>query len=459
MRCSRRLFLLFSVLWIGEGMVTAAGDPPTPVDDTRAPHASAVLDHLWIWTHPVGAHDGIDLGDGRKGKSQMTPVGGATYLGVPNLYFIHYPNNPSPSGFPTYTESFRPMKQVVLSLTGAGGDTSPERRETVLKLAQERMNVTGFVLDDFLHWSVDSPPDQWLASNNVRFPVTVVLTPPSPVSCSKLELVQSSWLTGDYRTKEFAIDLTENLDQWREVYRGFLQNVAGSREEVRLPRTGVAALRIRVLSTHDTEAAKSCGLGTIQLWDGDQPLTLGKWKALASSTYSERFRAENLLTPAPGVPLPASLSPTQLREIRERLSAMGRKLPMTCVVYTHQISPRILPHVNEVDKVAMWTWRSDDLKDLEANFEKLERIIRHKPIVLGCYLFDYGANKQMSVDRMKHQCELGLKWLQEGRIEGMIFLASNVCDMGLPAVEWTRGWINSAKDLVVRQKADSGTPR
>ena len=195
----------------------------------------------------------------------------------------------------------------------------------------------------------------------------------------------------------------------------------------------------------------------IQLWEGDHPLALGKWKASASSTYSERFRAENLLGPAPGVPLPASLSPTQLKEIRELLSAMGRKLPMTCVVYTHQISPRILPHVNEVDKVAMWTWRSDDLKDLEANFEKLERIVRPKPILLGCYLFDYGANKQMSVDRMKHQCELGLKWLQEGRIEGMIFLASNVCDMGLPAVEWTRGWINSVKDRVVPQKADSGT--
>jgi hypothetical protein len=25
----------------------------------------------------------------------------------------------------------------------------------------------------------------------------------------------------------------------------------------------------------------------------------------------------------------------------------------------------------------------------------------------------------------------------------MIFLASNVCDMGLPAVEWTRNWIKS----------------
>ncbi len=49
----------------------------------------------------------------------------------------------------------------------------------------------------------------------------------------------------------------------------------------------------------------------------------------------------------------------------------------------------------------------------------------------------------MTVDRMKHQCELGLRWLHEGRIEGVIFLASNICDMDLPAVAWTREWIKS----------------
>jgi hypothetical protein len=470
MKCSQTALLLVSFFWIGEGIVAASGGSPDPIDDTSVAPPSTVLDRLWIWTHPVGAHDGIDLGGGRKGKSQMTPVGGAAYLGVPNLYFIHFPNNPPPSEFLTYANAFRPMKRVVWSLTGAGGDTTSEGRETVFKLAQQYPNISGFVLDDFLHWSADSAADPWLATNDVRFPVTVVLTPPSRVSVSKITLTQTSWPTGNYRTRDFTVDLTENLDQWREVHRGLLPNVAGAPEEVRLPGTGVAAIRIRILSTHDIQAAKSCGLGMIQLWEGNQPLALEKWKASASSMYSERFRAENLLVrdrtaqngPAPEAPVPASLSPTQLRAIRERLSASGRRLPMTCVVYTHQISPRILPHVREVDKVAMWTWRSDDLKDLEANFEKLERIVRPRPILLGCYLFDYGANKQMSVDRMRHQCELGLKWLREGRIEGMIFLASNVCDMGLPAAEWTRDWIRSVKDQSVPQTMtaqQSDTPR
>jgi hypothetical protein len=63
-----------------------------PAGEAASP-PSTVLDRLWIWTHPVGVHDGIDLGGGRQGKSRMTPVQGAAYLGVPNLYFIHFPNS------------------------------------------------------------------------------------------------------------------------------------------------------------------------------------------------------------------------------------------------------------------------------------------------------------------------------------------------------------------------------
>ena len=105
-----------------------------------------------------------------------------------------------------------------------------------------------------------------------------------------------------------------------------------------------------------------------------------------------------------------------------------------------------MPHIQHVDKVALWTWVASDLAYLEENFEKLERLIAPKPIILGCYLFDYGGNHPMSVEQMQHQCELGIKWLFEGRIDGMIFLASNICDQGLQTVEWTKKWIAEVGD-------------
>jgi hypothetical protein len=445
-RASCRLpFLLAMLVWTASGSHVIAAEPCLP--------SSAVLDRLWIWTHPAGVHDGIDLGSGRQGKSRMTPVEGAAYLGVSNVYFIHFPNNPPAAQFGKYAVDFRPMKRVVWSLTGAGGDTSSEGREEVLRLARQFPNITGFVLDDFLHYSADATPDPWLAANNARFPVSLVIEAPSAVAVAKIALAQTSWHSGDYRSKDFAVDLSADGRSWTEARRGILPNAAGATVEVELPGSKIRAVRVRILGTHDTQAARSCGLARVRLWDAAGPVALDAWKASATSTYSDTFGAVNVLAAdrpraetagkTAGPPVPASMTPEQLKTLRARTLIDGRRLPITCVVYTHQISPRILPHVDQVDKVAMWTWRSDDLLSLEENFEKLRKLVHPKPILLGCYLFDYGDNKPMTVPRMKRQCELGLRWLREGKIEGMIFLASNVCDMDLAAVEWTRKWIAS----------------
>ena len=58
----------------------------------------------------------------------------------------------------------------------------------------------------------------------------------------------------------------------------------------------------------------------------------------------------------------------------------------------------------------------------------------------------------MSVSSMKFQCELALEWIQAGRLDGMIFEGSNVCDFGFDSVEWSREWIRKVGDekLIVK---------
>jgi len=58
-------------------------------------------------------------------------------------------------------------------------------------------------------------------------------------------------------------------------------------------------------------------------------------------------------------------------------------------------------------------------------------------------------SRMTPVEGMARQCELGLTWLQSGRIEGMIFLASCICDLEVPAVEWTRDWIRRVGDRIL----------
>ncbi len=144
---------------------------------------------------------------------------------------------------------------------------------------------------------------------------------------------------------------------------------------------------------------------------------------------------------------PASLSTKELEQLRKRLDINGRKLDLGVVVYTHQLDKQIIPHLKYCDIVSLWTWDPADLAHLEDNFAKLQALAPGKRILLGLYMWDFaGKGKPMPIPLMKKQCELALKWLREGRIEGMIFLAAGLCDLNLEAVNWTRSWIAEVGD-------------
>ncbi|MFH1567962.1 MAG: hypothetical protein ABIL09_08160 [Gemmatimonadota bacterium] len=135
------------------------------------------------------------------------------------------------------------------------------------------------------------------------------------------------------------------------------------------------------------------------------------------------------------------LSPTELDGVRDQLAAVGRPLDLWVVLYDHQLHLPVRDHLARCDVVTFWTWEAPNLARLEANFARAEALAGDRRKVLGCYLWDYGRRQPMPVTAMERQCETGLEWLRDGRIDGMIFLASCICDLELEAVEWTRRWI------------------
>jgi len=140
------------------------------------------------------------------------------------------------------------------------------------------------------------------------------------------------------------------------------------------------------------------------------------------------------------------LSPEELKDLKARLTIAGRKRDLYVVLYDHQLDAPVRKHLAYCDKITFWTWRSENLKNLEQNFHHLERLAPDHAKLLGCYMWDFGNKSPMPLDRMQKQCELGLHWLRQGRIEGMIFLANTVADLELEAVEWTRKWIAEVGD-------------
>jgi hypothetical protein len=149
--------------------------------------------------------------------------------------------------------------------------------------------------------------------------------------------------------------------------------------------------------------------------------------------------------PAPGEG-PAALSLDQLRELREQGSAGGRPLDLWAVLYEHQLDERLAPYLGLLDVVSLWAWDAQKVRGLGGTLERLETLAPTCGKVLGCYLWDYGRKGPMPLDLLRHQCESGLAWLRQGRIGGMIFLASCICDLELEAVEWARGWIATVGD-------------
>jgi hypothetical protein len=140
------------------------------------------------------------------------------------------------------------------------------------------------------------------------------------------------------------------------------------------------------------------------------------------------------------------MSVAEIQALRDRLVVDGKRLELGVTLYTHQLDMALGPYLDLCDWVSLWTWNAPDLKDIEANFAKCEQLSPNSKKMLGLYLWDYGLKQPMPLDLMKMQSETALRWLREGRIDGMIFLASCICDLELDTVKWSRDWIRKVGD-------------
>ncbi|MBN1352259.1 hypothetical protein JXJ21_22875 [candidate division KSB1 bacterium] len=151
---------------------------------------------------------------------------------------------------------------------------------------------------------------------------------------------------------------------------------------------------------------------------------------------------DDFFTITPDNRVTAPIAVDELKGIRQQLDAGSPKLDLWVVVYDNLLRHSLGDYLTLCDAVTFWTWEAQNLRKLEQNFEMLEFLAPEHKKVLGCYMFDYGKNRNMPVDLMQYQCETGLRWLRDGRIDGMIFLASCICDLTLESVAWTRDWIS-----------------
>ncbi|MCD6408069.1 hypothetical protein J7L87_03355 [bacterium] len=244
---------------------------------------------IWLWAHKEGTQNNrFNI----PGKSKIAPVEACRYMGIERVIMVkNCFGEPKVEEYERYAESFKDLKEVVWSLTGAGGRYEKGELERIISLKGKYANITGAIMDDFF------------------------------------------------------------------------------------------------------------------------------------------------------VPEEYSFNPGEISEIREFLHRNGMEL--WTVIYEHQLGLSVEDYLKEFDVITYWTWFGNRLEDLEKSFERFLKKVGDKRKMLGCYMWDYGNKKPLPLNLMKKQCNLGLKWLSENKIEGMIFLASCVVDLKLETVEWARKWIKS----------------
>ena len=134
-----------------------------------------------------------------------------------------------------------------------------------------------------------------------------------------------------------------------------------------------------------------------------------------------------------------------IREMREKLHSAPRPLDLLVVWYKRQLEFKIDDYLKEFDVITYWNMRTSAehaiIKD------DLARMIERTPgkrRMTGCYIWDYGYGKPLTIDEIKFECELYYDLLKAGKTEGVIFCSNCCADVGGPAVDWLRGWIREA---------------
>ena len=145
-------------------------------------------------------------------------------------------------------------------------------------------------------------------------------------------------------------------------------------------------------------------------------------------------------------------TPERLREVKKRMcTEAGRNLDMWVVCYEDKLDnvPNIGEYLNAFDVITFWTWKGSLLDRAQKNIDRIRALVPGKRVLAGCYMWNYGESRPMTIEQMKFQTDLYLDYLKQGKIDGIVVCSNCIADLGLDTVAWMRDWIREHKNDVI----------
>ena len=123
-------------------------------------------------------------------------------------------------------------------------------------------------------------------------------------------------------------------------------------------------------------------------------------------------------------------TPEVLKEIKQKFNEKG--LDFWCVLYDEGLDLDLEKYMDCFDGVSFWIWESKNIVHMEEYLEKVYKIVKDKPLMLGIYQWDYSpARCNMDSAVYERQLSHYFKLLLSGKIEGVVVCSGTIGDADL----------------------------
>ncbi len=131
-----------------------------------------------------------------------------------------------------------------------------------------------------------------------------------------------------------------------------------------------------------------------------------------------------------------------LRATKRRMEEKKLKLGVVLYSDSNGVKAAYREVLDLCDEVTFWFWHGKNTGGIEGQVAKLRGLVGpEKPVLLGQYMWDFGAGAPMSAQNMERQLAAASRLLAAKQIHGVIFHCTPLVDMNLDAVEVSRKWI------------------
>ena len=154
-----------------------------------------------------------------------------------------------------------------------------------------------------------------------------------------------------------------------------------------------------------------------------------------------------------GIPRFRKMPVSTLAEINEKLhNNPVRRLDSWMVLYTFQFGldeqedAEFQPYMDEFDGVIMWTWKESDVPLIPEKFEIFKKQTPNTRRMVGCYLYNFGEEKQATGEAVKWQLDYYRELILKGEIEGVVMHTNTMADLDYEAYDVACAWMDEHGD-------------